>query len=484
MVAQYVRQAVVIVHGMGEQSPLDMLSGFIDAGLPQVDGKRYYYSRPDKVTDSYEARRYLAPRQPAITDPGDEIYAQTEYFEYHWAHLMTGNRLDDLWPVFSRMMLQPPKRVPSGLRVVWALFWLILIGVVLMFTIGPWEFAWAEGGLEQILTLIVGTGVVGAALMYVVTKWVPGWIQASFVDVVRYLDTSPRSYAQRHDIRKGMVDLLRELHRKRYQRIIVVAHSLGAYIAYDGITSLWAEMNQGTRQPTTTDVDPGTQPDGLADLEQAASVLVPGQEWPSEYATPSSGDVAVYQDAQRELWLGLRRNMNMWKITDFISVGTPMYMADELFTHSRREFNERVDRSELAVCPPRDDGDRANNDVNGTERYYSWNRNGIRVLHHAAPFAVTRWTNLWFPARWGFFGDWFGGPMERLFGPGIKDVKLTKDGWQSKIPGGAHSAYFRVVSDNDNNPPPDAVGSARQELRRAMDLASSSWLTETVSLEP
>lgn len=29
-----VRQAVVVIHGMGEQRPLDTLNGFIDAALP------------------------------------------------------------------------------------------------------------------------------------------------------------------------------------------------------------------------------------------------------------------------------------------------------------------------------------------------------------------------------------------------------------------------------------------------------------------
>ena len=45
-------------------------------------------------------------------------------------------------------------------------------------------------------------------------------------------------------------------------------------------------------------------------------------------------------------------------------------------------------------------------------------------LHHAAPFAATRWTNLYFPARCGFFGDFVGGPLKSVFGSGIRDVKV------------------------------------------------------------
>lgn len=41
-----VRQAIVIVHGMGEQRPLETLKGFIDAALPGPPSE--LHSRPDK----------------------------------------------------------------------------------------------------------------------------------------------------------------------------------------------------------------------------------------------------------------------------------------------------------------------------------------------------------------------------------------------------------------------------------------------------
>jgi hypothetical protein len=37
-------------------------------------------------------------------------------------------------------------------------------------------------------------------------------LTASFVDVVRYIDTSPRSYGVRRDIRKGLIVMLQALH--------------------------------------------------------------------------------------------------------------------------------------------------------------------------------------------------------------------------------------------------------------------------------
>jgi hypothetical protein len=42
----------------------------------------------------------------------------------------------------------------------------------------------------------------------------------------------------------------------------------------------------------------------------------------------------------------------------------------------------------------------------------------FRTYHHAAPFAVTRWTNLYFKSGvGGLAGDIVAGPVAPLFGP-------------------------------------------------------------------
>ena len=55
-----VKTAVVVVHGMGSQKPRETVNGFVRTALENFDGGRIYYSRPDKITGSYEARRLLA----------------------------------------------------------------------------------------------------------------------------------------------------------------------------------------------------------------------------------------------------------------------------------------------------------------------------------------------------------------------------------------------------------------------------------------
>lgn len=467
-----VRQAVVIVHGMGEQRPLETLKQFIKVAIAPVPGVRDFYSRPDLVGDSFESRVYLAPPAPEGSDcegcGRPEARLQTEFYEYHWAHLMQGNRIDDLWPVFRRMMLRLPHRVPSSLRAVWLLAWGILVTATGLLIEADFAFT-GTNWFEDAVVLILGGGAVGAVVAYALARLGPGWITSSFVDVVRYLDTSPRSYQVRRDIREGMVDLLERLHDVgRYQRIVVVAHSLGAFIAYDGISYLWSRQNVRNRPD-----GPGpSKPDGLDELEDIASDL-PNEAWSeswngSKMPRVPEADVVAYQRAQRRLWRGLRAQGNSWLISDFITFGTPMYFADRLATKNLEQFKERVGRSELATCPPQPEGDERNN-ARDTERWFSWSDDGHRVLYYGAPFAVVRWTNLWFPARFGFFGDWFGHRLAPLFGNGIRDIPIRGNLPWRWIPGYAHAQYFAF-------PGTTGTGSATAWLRKVLDLGGGGWL--------
>ena len=448
------RQAVVIVHGMGEQRPLEMLNNFIDAAIPgatavfdEKTGNPVYHSRPDPDGSSFETRFYLAR--------GTDRYPQTDFYEYHWAHMMQGNRLSDLWETFLRVLLQPPWKVPSGLRVVWLLFWGIIAGAAWYFwQRHPDDQALSLAGL---ITALTGGGALAAVMTWLATKFIPGKITASFVDVVRYLDTSPRSYAVRRNIRKGMIEFLQDLHAKqhdgspRYQRIVVVAHSLGAYVAYDGITYLWTLMNQQHDGAGAPPVDEGI----LKELEAEAEQLL---------KTPRH-DPARYRALQRKLWLEFARHGNPWRITDFVTAGTPMYMAHLLMTKNLGAFTEKVDRREYAVCPPKHDqpGGSAKNSL------YTYAYRGGTVLYHAAPFALVRWSNMWFPARLGFFGDWFGGPLKPLFGAGIKDVALNGNGWRRFLPAWAHALYFSFPDDESD-------GSATGVLQDLTEIDCRSWL--------
>ncbi len=464
--SEKVRTAVVIVHGMGEQLPLETLNGFVRTALAPTGGKRRYFSRPARLTDSYEARRHLAFPQ---THDGELVHGQTEFFEYHWSYLMTGNRLGDLLPTMRRLLFRRPSMVPYGLRVVWWIVWVLLLAlvasVIVLLVVGAID----EFTFFGVTAAILGPGVVAVIVIWVV-KRLGGVVTASFVDVVRYLDRSPRSYEVRRAIRKGMVDLLQAIHDDgRYSRIVLVAHSLGAYIAYDGICALWPEMAKLHCGPIDT---AGTRPlPGLPELEAAAEAV---RRHPAGPLDPvQHADLEEFRARQSALWTGLRRQGNPWLVTDFVSVGTPMYFADLLYTRNRGGFDQLVKSAELPLCPPRHRAQTVEAEDYETARY-GWNNRGRTVLADGAPFAVVRWTNLYFPAERSFFGDWFGGPLRPLFGNGIQDRPLTGNLPGRRTPGFAHGRYFDY---------PDASGpeDVASVLRHVLDLGRQDDLVELLT---
>lgn len=466
-----IRTAVVMVHGMGEQTPLETLDRFVKTALPRVAGERRYLSRPEKITDSFEARRYLANREPRrrngptddpCDDPDELVYGQTEFFEYHWSYQMQGNRLGDLVPLLGRMLLRTPATVPRGLKWIWRLIWLLILVIVASLVV---SFDAIEEWSASAVLLALGAGGTVAWGVKTLVGRVGSVVTKSFVDVVRYLDVSPRSYTVRRNIRQGMMDLLQSLHDKgRYSRVVVVAHSLGAYIAYDAITSLWASMCKFHCGPITDEPGASIPLDGVAALEEKARLLL---DHPTEGLTEAQQlDLDQYRAAQFEVWKNLRRQGNPWLITDFISVGTPMYMADLLLAGSRQRFLTLVKTAGLPQCPPLNGFQPVEGELRPPGAY-AWNNRGRHVLTHGAPFAVVRWTNLFFRADNGWNGDWFGDALRPLFGKGIVDHPIAGNIPGRRAPGIAHGRYFNFPDDED---PTGIARVLRSYLR--LDLAS------------
>lgn len=434
------RTAVVVVHGMGEQKPLDTVNGFIQTGLwpikkagTQDIPNRVYYSRPTQHTDSYEARVLLAIERNN-GDPRDQT--QTDFYEYHWSYRMVGNILRDIVPLIRRLLLRLPWNVPRSLLFIWALLWLVLIALASYVMLAAPPELRSDFSIENLTKTLFPHALVAGAVALVIFL-ASSWLTTSFVDVARYLDTSPRSYEVRQSIRRGLVELLTSIQddqRRPYDRIVVVAHSLGAYIAYDAMQTLWTSQTERTEIDFTA----------LEGLEGAATKLLSA----GGVIEPTDDRIANYQKAQLTLFQEMRSHGLPWLITDFVSVGTPMTFADLLLTSNRRHFDLLRKRTELPQCPPRSDTE----SVEGpTPKKVSYGWRNKRRLVTGSPFAVVRWTNLWFPAELGFFGDWFGGPLQPLFGSGIKDIKVTGNKWKRLLPGGAHSLYFSFAAKADED---------------------------------
>jgi hypothetical protein len=314
---------------------------------------------------------------------------------------MTAGKYAGVAPTALRLFLRRPSNVSDALLGVWRLVWTAILAVLLVipvlfvagYALNSDVPAWIIGLTISAVVLIFWFGLYRMLARALVNKKT-----APLVDSVRYFDPAPPSYAARRAIRAGLVDLLRDMHEDGYTRIILVAHGVGAYIAFDALMVLWAE-----------------------------SARKPGKPW---------------------------------CITDFVTVGAPLAIADLVLTrptlssglrasdrtHRRELFDGLVRRGVLVGCPVKTPS--VDSDVHGVQ----------------SPFTVTQWTNLWFPViRGSRRGDWFGGELGPLFGPGIRDIAVTGNEPERLKRGSAHTEYF-------SHPDKDGEDDIAWHLRKTLAL--------------
>jgi hypothetical protein len=371
--------AVVVVHGIGEKRPMETLDDFAKTALrphsAQGETKWDYQPLPAVIADSYEARRYTS--------------AQADLYEYHWPYLMTANKYAGAMPMALRLILRRPSNVPDALLGLWRRVWTVAVALLLAipalfvtgYALNTDVPAWIIGLIISAVVLVFWFGLYRMAAKALVNS-----TTTSLVDVARYLDPSPYSYAARRAIRGGLVDLLRALDDGRYSRIVVVAHGVGTYISHDALTVLWAETQ-------------------------------------------------------------LHQHKTPWRITDFITVGAPLALADLLMTRPGLFSGFKTSDPELR-----------------RELFDGLVRRGALVLGSHSPFTVTRWANFWFPVTRGSLrGDWFGGALDPLFGPGIRDIAVLGNQPERFKRGSAHNEYFR-------HPEKDDEGDIAWHLRETLAL--------------
>ncbi len=469
---------------------MSTLRSFIKVAAPQPEdsSKPWFYSRPDKAADSgrFDQRRYLVR-------PKDQL-VQTELYEYHWAHLMSGNKLSHMKPLVKSALFRWPRNLRIG--VLWLLAWALVLGAVALgiYLVVSTDRTLESADLDSLVALIGATGVWGWVLTQLL-KRISGFAVGTLADFARYNDPSPENQKVRDDIRKGLIDLLEDLHNSsitrfdkatqsevtfpRYDRIIVATHSLGSIVAYDAISFLWARMNKQHAQPDAARPFASTK---LVELEGLAGDLNLG-----------NATVEQYQAAQRGAWMEQRANGNPWRITDLVTFGNPMAQAHQLMAKSPEALREQICRLEVPSCPPQPDrhdmtGPKLTDPDGGWawckktaeeqkaahdagEWHYFWTCSaGAPIASHAAPFALVRWTNIWYHA------DLFGGPLQGLFGQGIRDVKAVGDGLRSKIPVVAHTQYLNYTKK-------PSAGGATDSLRDALDLEALTWLKTVPRLD-
>jgi hypothetical protein len=452
-------QAVLVIHGMGEQIPMDTIKDFVNGvwqkddaitanGLP---GPTQVWSKPDARTGSLELRR-ITTRESIPSPPEFPAGVRTDFYELYWADLTAGETWDSLKAWVSGLLFRPLSRVPRGVRPAWALLWIgcSIVVALAVLSILPSSF-WSYVGFQRLADWQWLLAALAVAFIAVVHRMGT----STFGRVVRYTRAEPDNIAARAAVRDRGLKLLQALHDSpnhngpNYKRIVVVAHSLGTILAHDLLSYFWAE-----HEPARTFAEGTPEFTALAALERAASQL--------EDAPRDPRRLNEYLVAQRQLRLHMasRQPDQRWLVSDLITFGSPLTHAEFLLASDRADLDARKASRELPQSPPYrefldpkvlEHAEAAQimpiaAPANQT-RLMSFpipNLPKKWALHHAAPFAAVRWTNVFDPATLVFFGDVIGGPLAGVFGPAIIDINLKERRGGRQSWSFTHTKYWDV----------------------------------------
>jgi hypothetical protein len=437
----FCRQAVVVIHGIGNQQPMETLRGFVSRLLGPDDKM---YSSPNRLTDNLELRKLSIGHK------------NTDFYEFYWANLVKDVPITDIlvWMIkliYTRRLPERLKSVVWGLRVMLPLltFGIYLLGsrIALIFK-------------DQDMFRVTVYGFLGLWLLRSSSNLLLKLVQNTFIqfigDAVRYTVPTPENIETRSKIRKEGLELLRKLHedmdedeptRPTYDRIVLIGHSLGGIIAYDILSFLWNANNKIFEKTTDTNL-----------LKQNALEAI------SDYAKSPEMDVVQYQNLQKDLFDEQRRLGNTWRISDFITLGTPLAHGGFLLAKDDADFMMKVEQREVAISPPQ---------MNPEEQQFFYPKQfdveetlttesgipstqivkrTVKLLHSAAQFGVVRWSNYYFKA------DYIGGSMRQWFGKGMVDKEIIPVGKTNQnIPVKPHTAYWSAEQ-------PEPMGEIREIL--------------------
>ena len=478
--SHYPKQAIVVIHGIGDQRPMDTITDVVRAVWetdPDVcrNGKPLpaeTWSKPDVRTGSLELRR-ITTRESTPTSAFPRG-VRSDFYELYWADLSAGSTWDEVraW-VAGLLGRNPFTSVPRDVMLAWIALWALCLAILalLVASVLPRDATIFRIPFREFwpLSFLLRWQTWELAAVAAVLAWLAHSVAVPYAGrVVRYTRATPDNIAARKDIRERGLALLEELHRKDYQRIIVVGHSLGSILAYDLVSYFWAR-----REPSRTLVEGTAEFEALERLERTLPAL--------ENA-PSDEAIAAFRQAQQNLSRLLRQRPPprgdepdaRWLITDLVTLGSPLAHADFLLAKSEKDMDERILRREFPTCPPVREvldawsldaarkTDLPLDDEEPKLLCFPLGRDRQWQLHHATPFAAVSWTNIHDPSRFIFAGDIISGPLSARFGNGVRDVDLRALRGQSIC--FSHTHYWRLSRSG-------MAGADVRALREALDLS-------------
>lgn len=406
------KQAVLIIHGVGEQRPMGTLRSFVES---LINGKAYR-SKPDHLNNTLELRK--------LTHRTEDV--DTDFYEYYWAFRFRDTKYSHVFSWASDLVRSDyvPERFKRVKHVLIGAFWFVVILLLWkLATIFMNTMEWPEF-IEKAQAVMNGIGVIGAVFLFFAGRLIITYAG----DAARYFNSAPDNIAERQLIKGDGIKVLLNLHdlknRKgepKYDRIIVVGHSLGSVVGYDILKHAWIQFNKDIhfdeRKLTDEDISE-VEPTILEALEAQGNQLWNLKASDKEQESYKQQTNIEFQKLQEQLWSSQKSDEEKWRVSHFITLGSPLTYADFFMAKNREEFEERVFQREFPVSPPTDAYDQSN----PSDFKYTYNKRSQETLHHAAVFAITKWTNIYYE------GDIIGGELGPLFGLGVNDIKAEITG--------------------------------------------------------
>lgn len=433
------RQAVVFIHGIGEQHPITTLREFVEALTVQwkkdnplspelmkrkkmtKDERVGFWNKPDPESGNYETRKMTMGK--GCNNP------ITDFYEFYWAHHMRNTNMSHIQDWLQRVVLRSPCTISPRLRLIFAFLWLIIAAVGYSSIIYI-----STHGIDAFSTntLAIATSIGGSITLAFFSHFLFNYLG----DAARYFDPSPENIEERINIRAEGIQLLTKLHKSnKYDRIIIVGHSLGSVIAYDLIKFLWSEYH---KEFDAQQFETFRREGGRTGL----NTIYASERYMQKTAEDKKTDDA-FQQQQWQSHQYLKNIGNPWLITNVITIGSPLAHAGHLFVYKNQLFEKLKEQREYPTCPPRIQKPDTSSVIFSKlfrlpEIAHPFK---LRYFNHSSPFAVTQWTNIYYSS------DYIGGPLKKLFGNGIKDIRIKK-GILNIYPCG-HTKYWKT--DNTKN---------------------------------
>ncbi len=351
------KTAIVVIHGMGNQYPMETITDFVENLFDKE-----IYSSPERISGSFDHRKLI----------GFHEGKQYDCYEYYWAHLIKEPTASDtiFWLYNLIWKKEPSERLNEYLSIIRKISIGLPIFLCICFFFYYWLFTYIIGSCPFWYHLIY---FFLSVIFFYILSYIFKLLTQSFGDVIRYTVPHPSNIEGRQKISNNAVEFLTSLHEKDYARIVIVGHSLGSIIAYEMLYNTFGNLNklfnnvEGLEKKDTEELLEGSKEESFNKMQV----------------------------------LGWK-----WKVTDFITCGSPLCHAEMILTKNKDLFKNKKELGEYPVSEPIKDS---------SKLFYLNKKTKKYIPTHYSVFKYVEWNNIHFE------NDIIGGKLRALFGQDIHD---------------------------------------------------------------